>query len=132
MHKGAYDFQRKQDETLAAKAERAVNTIYSAGLMFRGGALGPGGNCVMAGNAAKAFSADELATLRGNGTPQGELLAGIIEAYQEYDALDYRTSGIKGDTLLHKTYDLAQALKVKGWTPQSEPHRISFMTGPRP
>ena len=131
MHKGAYDFQQKSSETLPEKAERAVKTVYLAGLMFRCGQLSPGGNNVMAASAAKAVNAAELATLRQSGDARQALLADVLEARQQYDALDYRTDGKAGGLLLQKIYDTVQELKKTGFQTGGEPHRVSY-TAPTP
>jgi hypothetical protein len=133
MHKGAYDFQNKASETLAEKAERAVKTVYTAGLMFRCGQLSPGGNNVMAASAANAVNAAELAALRQSGDQRQSLLADVLETRQQYDALDYRTEGKAGAVLLQKIYDTVQELKKTGYNPGGEPHRVGYSTSaPRP
>lgn len=133
MHKGAYDFQHKPSETLAEKAERAVKTVYTAGLMFRCGALSAGGNNVMAASAANAVNAGELDALRQSGDARQALLADVLEARQQFDALDYRTEGQKGTVLLQKIYDTVQELKKTGFQPGGEPFRVGYSTpAPRP
>jgi hypothetical protein len=134
MHRGAYNFTVDRNKSLADEAERAVNRIYTAGLMFRGGKLSAGGNNVMADSAAEAFSAGELLQLKGAGEPRQTLCAEIIGLRQDFAALGNNADGVQQDKLLQQIYGKAQELKAKGWTPSSEPHRVG-MTGfaaPRP
>jgi len=126
MHKGAYDFQKKSSEKLA---EKAVKTVYTAGLMFRSNQLSPGGNNVMADSAAKAFDATELAALRQSGDAAQALMADVLETRQQYAALDYRTEGKAGAVLLQKIYDTVQDLKKAGYNPGGEPFRVG-LSGP--
>lgn len=131
MHRGAYDFTVNRSKDLASEAERAVNRIYSAGLMFRGGQLGAGGNNVMADRAAEAFTAGDLLQLKAAGEPRQALCAEIIALRQQFATSN---DNKEQDKLLHAIYNKAQTLKTKGWQPESEPHRIGTygFAGPRP
>lgn len=131
MHRGAYAFSVDRSKDLAAEAERAVNRIYGAGLMFRGGRLGAGGNNVMADSAAEAFTAGDLLQLKAAGAPRQTLCAEIIALRQQYAAGNDNGEQVK---LLDAIYEKAQALKSKGWRPESEPHRVGAagFAGPRP
>lgn len=131
MHRGAYDFVLKRDKSLAEEAERAVDRIYTAGLMFRNGRVGPGGNNVMAASAAKAFTDKDLVELHRCGEPRPALCAEIIAMRKHFDSLAADNSG-KGQEILEKIYEKAQDLKAKGWTPSSEPHRVNQFAAPRP
>lgn len=133
MHRGAYAFNINRAQELAVEAGRAVDRIYGAGLMFRQGKLGPGGNNVMANSAAEAFSAGDLLQLKAAGDPRLTLYAEIIALRQQYAAgndYDYKEQG----QLLTQIYEKAQLLKVKGWKPESEPPRIGMVpfAAPRP
>lgn len=133
MNRDAFKFRKIESETLEQKAARAVDTIYLAGLSFRGGHLSSGGNCVMAGYAAKAFDAAELTALRQSGDARQALMADVLETYSAYDDLDYRTEGKACAVLLQKTYDLVQDLKKAGFQTSGEPHRTGYSTpAPRP
>jgi hypothetical protein len=132
-----YDFNLNRNKPLAEEAERAADTIYSAGIMFVNGKIGPGGNNVMADSAATAFTEQDIDTLFDSGNDREALCAGIIlmrrvfaEASKKQDAgsREYWERAVQGE-ILEGIYETAQALKAAGWRPKSEPHRIS---GPRP
>lgn len=128
MNRDAYNFTLNRKEDLAAEAERAVDTIYGAGLMFRQGQLSPGGNNVMADSAASAFSGSDLQALRA-GDKRAALCADIIEMRQSYSA-SASAAGKAGPqgrlqgVFLQAIYDSAQELKDAGWKPRSEPVRV--------
>jgi hypothetical protein len=78
-------------------------------------------------------NAEELATLRQAGDQRQSLLADVLEARQQYDALDYRTEGKAGAVLLQKIYDTVQELKKTGFQTGGEPHRVGYTSpGLRP
>lgn len=120
MHKGVYSFEVDRNQPLSSEAERAVNRIYGAGLMFRNGAIGPGGNNVMADSAARAFTAADLVNLNMAGGRDAKF-AEVISLRQSY-------ADQSNDVKLTAIFDAVQALKADGWQPESEPVRIAGPT----
>ena len=123
-----YGFSIKNYPTLEAAADDAVKRIYTAGIMFHDGAIIPGGNNVMAGNAARAFAPDDLTQLKSSGSPRLQAFAEIIELRQKFETI---ASGYSDEAraILADIYARAGTLNQGGWNPGTEPHRIR---GPRP
>ena len=120
--KSMYGFSVDSYPSLERAAQEAVRRIYSAGLMFRNGELGPGGNNVLADFAALAFSKEQLRNLKNNNLSNNQVLAEIIALRQEYAENDQRTD------LLHKIYQNVQSLKSSGWSPGAEPVKLNGFT----
>lgn len=109
-----YGFRKESYPSLKHAATEAVQRIYWAGLMFRHGKLSPGGNNVMADNAANGFTADDVTRMAQSTDPQDNAMADIIRLRQDYA----RTSD---DSKLQQIYDAAQVLKGHGFTMRDEP-----------
>lgn len=109
-----YGFRKEAYPSLKQAATEAVQRIYWAGLMFRQGKLSPGGNNVMADNAANGFNADDLDKMSQSIDPQDNAMAEMIRLRQDYA----RTSD---DSKLQQIYDAAQVLKGHGFTMRDEP-----------
>lgn len=116
MNRAVFGFVIDRNRPLVQEAERAVERIYTAGIMIRDGRIGPGGNNVMADNAANAFSAADLKALKA-GSDRAQGFAAVIALRQAYAAAP-------AQNLLEAIVTTANALKEGQWRPEAEPVRL--------
>ncbi|MGZ9109476.1 MAG: hypothetical protein ACXW4B_11735 [Micavibrio sp.] len=107
-----YGFQKSSYPSLKDAALDAVRRIYEAGLMFREGKLAPGGNNVMADNAARPFTPEDLQTLLASEDRLDHGLAQVISLRQDY------MKG-KGESCLKEIYEVVRDLAPLGFTPRA-------------
>lgn len=118
-----YGFNKQSYPSLSAAAHAAVRRIYEAGLMIRDGRLGPGGNNVMADNAARPFTPEDLKTLLSSDDRLDHGLAQVIALRQDY------MQG-KGDSCLREIYEVVRDLAPLGFEVRALT-TVGYSPGPR-
>lgn len=114
-----YSFSRSAFQGLKDAAAEAVQRLYESGIAIRDSRVGPGHNNVMADNAAKAFSPEDLDVLSQSVNPLEQAFSQMISLRQDYIKVTHGDDP-KGQALLQKIYDLGQQMKTLGWQPRSE------------
>jgi hypothetical protein len=107
-----YGFQKASYPSLKEAALDAARRIYEAGLMFREGKLAPGGNNVMADNAARPFTPEDLQALLASEDRLDHGLAQVISLRQDY------MKG-KGESCLKEIYEVVRDLAPLGFKPRA-------------
>ncbi len=127
-----YDFSISGFKTLEEAAEEAVKRIVFGGLMFRNGQLGPGGNNVLADNAANAFSDAEIHKLKQTGDMQNVLFADIIILRKAF-AAEKESDSALSCSALNQIYDkYCKLVEKAGWAPGQTITRLRLWGAPRP
>lgn len=128
-----YGFRKEHYPSLQQAAIEAVGRIYSAGLMFRNGKLGAGGNNVMADMAAQAFNVADLAMLASSNNTLENNLASVIAMRRDYrDQCDLGVDYATTDAILQKIYDEVQVIKSYGLIQFQEPCGVQTSPAKRP
>lgn len=118
-----YGFRKEHYPSLQQAAIEAVGRIYTAGLMFRQGKLGAGGNNVMADKAAQAFNVADLAMLASSTNVLDNNLAKVITLRRQYrDQSDMGVDYATTNAILQKIYDEVQVIKSYGLIQFKEPY----------
>lgn len=107
-----YSFQEASYPSLKEAATEAARRIYEAGLMFRDGKRRPGGNNVMADNAARPFTPEDLQALLASEDRLDHGLAQVISLRQDY------MKG-KGESCLKEIYEVVRDLAPLCFTPRA-------------